>query len=177
MPLKRGGGNHMQLYDSRNGEYTEQEKQKMRSYDSFALRSYKWNGENNKFKFHFPLEGIHEKEYCIDFVECVRDDIREPIYDESKMNYLFTFRQKNDKSKFIKGLGYSESNPYKLFHDICLNTERDTISFSKFSYGTVLLTAITTLKGKEIRTVWKLDENLNLYFVTLIPGGLKHGKN
>jgi len=173
MPLKLGGGNHMQLYDSQNGEYTDQEKERMRSNDNFALWSYKWNGENNKFKFHFPVEGVHEKEYCKDFVRCIREDIREPIYNQSKMNYLLTFRQNDDKSLFLKSLGYSMHTFYMLFRDICVGTKRDTIEFAKFSHGEMILEAKTVLKGRLVKTIWRLEKDLRVSFVTLIPGGDK----
>ncbi len=165
----------MQLYDSQNGEYTDQEKQRMRFYDNFAILSFKWNGEKSLYKFHFPIEGVHEKEYCQDFVCCVRNDIREPEYNEPKMNYLLTLHRSNDKSKFLKGLGYSKTNPYLLFHDICSGTKRDTIEFSRFSHNTMLLKVMTILKDKTVTSVWKLDEKLRFHFVTLIPGGYKNG--
>ena len=174
MPLKPGGGNHMKLYDRRNGEYTEQEKRKMREFDNVAIASYKWNKEIATYKFHFPVEGVHELEYCKEFVRCIRNDIKEPKYDGFKMSYLLSFHPKNDKSKFLKRLGYSETKPQVLFHDICLNTLRDTIEFSRFSHGVVLLKANTYLKGKIVRTIWKLDEKLGINFVTLIPGGVKN---
>lgn len=173
MPLKRGGGNHMQLYDSRNGEYTDQEKQYMRSYDNSAMSSYEWYGQNALRKFHFPVQGVHEKEYCNRFIRAVADDIDKPAYDHNKMNYLLTFHEKNDKSKFLKYLGYSEYRPYELFYDICIYTKRDSIRFSRFSYGEMLVEAKTILKGHLVKTIWKLEKNLKICFVTLIPGGDK----
>jgi len=176
MPLKPGGGNHMQLYDSQNGEYTEEEKDRMKSYDSFALWSYELNGNNNKFKFHFPIQGVHENEYCYDFIRLIKNSIHEPIFIEEKMKYLLTFRTKDDKSKFILSLSYSVNKPYELFKDICKNTIRDSIEFSRFSYGKIIVTAKTYLKGKLVKTIWRLEQNLDIYFVTLIPGGDKKWK-
>jgi len=173
--FKPGGGNHLQLYNLKNGEYTDQEKQIMRSYDNFALWSYRQNGENSKFKFHFPTEGIHEEGYCKEFIQCLRDFLIKPEYRESKMNYLLTFHLKNDKSKFLNNIGYYRYNYKELFHDLCKKTLRHTLNFSKFSHGAVLLTAKTILKGKEVTTIWKLEETLSLTIVTLIPGGYKHG--
>lgn len=172
MPLKPGGGNHMQLYDPKSGEYTDQEKQRMREYDSFAIVSYKWN-RNTSYKFHFPIEGVHEENYCRDFVQCIRFDIREPIYNQSKMDYLLSFKEKNDKSRFLESLGYSKDRPNKLFYDICANTKRSTFEFSRFSHGELIVEAQTILQGKLIKTIWKIEKNLDIAFVTLIPGGDK----
>lgn len=176
MPLKPGGGNHMQLYDSRNGEYTEQEKQIMRERDNAALASYKWNREASTVKFHFPVEGVHEEDYCRDFVESIRSDLKEPIFIESKMNYLLTYREKDDKSKFLKALGYSENKPRELFHDICVNTRLDSIEFSRFSHKEMLVEGKTILKGKIVKTIWKIEKDLAIKFVSLIPGGYKQWK-
>jgi hypothetical protein len=55
MLVKRGGGNHMQLYDSRNGEYTDQEKERMREYDDWVSSSFEIYGEESTCKFHFPI--------------------------------------------------------------------------------------------------------------------------
>ena len=173
MPLKRGGGNHMQLYDSRNGEYTDQEKQYMRSYDNNAMSSYEWCRQKTLRKFHFPVEGVHEKEYCDRFIRAIAADINEPKYVYDKMNYLLTYREKDDKSKFLKSLGYSEYRPYELFHDICSNTKLSSLKFSHFGASKFIMEGETILKGKIVKTVWKLEKNLDIYFVTLVPGGHK----
>ena len=173
MPLKPGGGNHMQLYDSRNGEYTESEKQNMRRYDNYAIASYKWNSEISEAKFHFPIECVHDKDYCRNFVKCIRDDIKKPIYSQPKMKYLMSSRTRDDKSKFVISLGYSLSRPNDLFRDICIGTKRDTIEFAKFSAGALLVEAKTTIKGKLVKTIWRLEKNLDISLVTLIPGGDK----
>lgn len=173
MPLKPGGGNHMQLYDSRNGEYTESEKQNMRRYDNYAIASYKWNSEISEVKFHFPIENVHEEDYCRDFVQCVRNDIKTPIYNSSKMKYLMSYQQNHDKSKFITSLGYSPNRPQELFYDICVGTKRDTIEFASFSYGALLVEAKTIINGKLVKTIWRLEKNLDISLITLIPGGDK----
>jgi hypothetical protein len=176
MPLKRGGGNHMQLYDSRNGEYTDQEKERMRDYDDWVISSFEIYGEESTCKFHFPIEGVHKTDYCIRFVRNIRSDLIAPSFVKPKMDYLLTYQSKNDKSKFLNGLGYSINNPYELFRDICVNTERESIEFSKFSFGEMLVVAKTVLKGKLVKTVWKIEKNLTINFVTLIPGGDKQWK-
>ena len=171
MPLKRGGGNHMQLYDSRNGEYTEQEKQYMRAYDDSAMASYELCGQNALRKFHFPVEGVHEEKYCNRFIQAIIDDVKQPTYVFEKMNYLLTFHVKNDKSMFLKNLGYSEYKPYELFYDICVNTKRTSLRFSHFAASKLIIEGETILKGKVVKTAWRLENDLNLFFVTLIPGG------
>ena len=40
--------------------------------------------------------------------------------DINKTIYLLTFQKKNNKSAFLKGLGYSINNPAKLKGDILL---------------------------------------------------------
>jgi len=173
MPYKRGGGNLLQLYDEKNGQYTDEEKQNMITKDEIGLTTYEVLKEDSIFPFHFPLEGIHSKDYNKRFLEVVKSDLENIVADPRKFDYLLSFQEGHDKSKFLFQIGYSRNDGKRLFDDIVKNTDINSLQYVEYRNKAFKCIAKTTLNGKLIATVWKLESNLNLRLVTIIPGGDK----
>ena len=43
-------------------------------------------------------------------------------------------------------------------------------------FGEMLVEAKTVLKGKLVKTIWRIEKNLTINFIILIPGGDKQWK-
>lgn len=173
MPYKPGGGNHMQLYDKRNGEYTDQEKRDMAAKDDIGLELFFAYGEFSSRKFHFPLEGVHSDKYCKNFLEAVKGDIKKFNYSELKMDYLLSYQAEHDKSYFLQRIGYNKNYQHELYRDICKGTDISSLKFIQHSNDCFKCSAKTRLKGYLVKTIWGLNKDLSLRLITLIPGGDK----
>lgn len=178
---KIGGGGHLQYYDLENGQYCEEDIIKFQDDDMKNLILYYYFGlEYNNILFHFPNIKIHNNEYCEVFVKYIRRNklYKNPYINENKIkNYLFKKRDVDDKSKFIINiLGYkNDINGWnELNFDIINNTDFTNMKFHGNFIKTLKIRAITKLKDKNnniyfCTTIWELEENLNLKFITLLP--------
>lgn len=174
MPYKLGGGNHLQYYDEENGKYSDETKTKLMEKDKENLALLKlFDIKFCKYKLHFPNYNIHDVDYCIDFVEYFKNDIKNKIIIENKLKYLLTYNENNDKSKFLISMGYNIENLKELYNDIILNTDFKTIKYKDIDKYGLRVKAKTILKGKTVTTGWMFERNFNLRFLTLIPGGDK----
>ncbi len=78
--------------------------------------------------------------------------------------------------KYAIKLGYSEKEKEKLLDDIEGNTVIKTLTFSRLEEKCLKCEAKTILKGNIVTSIWELKENLEIRFITLIPGGEKRWK-
>ena len=166
----------MQLYEERNGQYTEEESNRMLKNDRVALYVYQILGEKAPWPFHFPIQNVHDEEYCRDFLNAIKGSIKALICRKSKIDYLLPFKEKDDKSVFLNRLGYTRLNSEKLFDEIFKGVQIDSLKYVRFSFGCFMCKAKTRIQGKLVTTVWVLEKNLTLRFVTLIPRGDKTWK-
>lgn len=176
MGFKLGGGNHMQPYDSNNGQYTDKELSKINNQDMKNLALVHIYGFNDKeLIFHFPNYKIHTKEYCKLFVEYIRNFINndDVIIENSKMVYLLTKLKQNDKSLFLQNIGYNTNDLQELMNDIRKGTNFKKSEFKIIRETTFNIQAKTILKGYVVTTAWQLKEDGNVRLITLIPGGNK----
>lgn len=60
-----------------------------------------------------------------------------------------------------------------LKNDIIKGTEWDTLIYNKLRRFGLMAECKTTLKGKVVTTAWKLEKDLSIRLITLIPGGDK----
>lgn len=60
--------------------------------------------------------------------------------------------------------------------DIYNGTDLRTMIFSRYDNGCFACLAETKLKGLSVTTVWEIQKNLDIRFITLIPGGEKRWK-
>lgn len=174
MPYKPGGGEHLQYYDEKNGEYSEKRAKASAEKDKENLVLYYWYGmEYPNLTFHFPKFGVHDEEYCQTFVYFYRKNIKGKTIDAAKLKYLLTPDPKKDKSKFLTGLSYSLTNLDSFKNDIINGTEWATLCFGKLTSFGITAKCKTVLKGKVVTTIWELNQDFNVRLITLIPGGDK----
>ncbi len=177
MPLKKGGGNHLQFYDGADGQYDDEEKARINEEDKKALSLVHYFGLSfNELVFHFPTFGLHDDEYCRLFVQFSRKAVKRFKVDEMKIVYLLKPRERDDKSKFLHALGYSIDGVEELRADIHCGTTIDTLMFKEFSKFGIKCEAKTVLKGKIVTTAWMLENDFTIRLITLIPGGDKKWK-
>lgn len=178
MPLKKGGGNHLQFYDEADGQYDdEEERARINEEDKKALSLVHYFGlPFNELVFHFPTFGLHDDEYCGLFVQYAKGSIKRFEIDERKIDYLLSFNFGRDKSLFLTRLGYNANTARELCSDIYCNTDVQSLTFSGFRNNCLKCVAKTVLKGKLVTTVWELKKDFKLRLITLIPGGDKRWK-
>lgn len=178
MSYKIGGGDHLQPYSAKNGQYEEaQEKAGQNENDTKNLVLVHYFGFSKEdLPFCFPTYGVHDVDYCDIFVKYSRARIKGVLIDERKAVYLLTYKEKDDKSLFLNKLGYNENEKDKLLDDIRDNTDIKTLTFSRFEEKCLKCEAKTILKGNIVTSIWELKENLEIRFITLIPGGEKRWK-
>ncbi len=89
---------------------------------------------------------------------------------EKITKYLLVEKEKNDKSKFLFGLGYSMENWKELLNDIkYLAINNELILQKQSDYGD-LHSIRGKLKHKKIITIWLKQINHDVYrFITLYP--------
>ena len=165
MPKKIGGGYHQENYDERTGRYCKSNRSILDEYlldfDSIDFKNIIWREKKNGEKLVQVLKAKHFNK----------------MVDPRKVDYLMAFRQKNDKSSFLKTkLGYSKE---QLLIDILKNTDFTRMMYSDATKYGVKIIACTTLKsqynGKEYyaTSVWQFSNSKNARFITLYPGGEK----
>ncbi len=177
MSYKTGGGNRLQPYSENNGRYESEEKASQNENDTKNLVLVHYYGfPKENLPFAFPTYGVHDSDYCDIFVKYSRERVKGILIDERKAIYLLTYKTKDDKSLFLNKLGYSEKEKEKLLDDIRDNTEIKTLTFSRLEEKCLKCEAETILKGNIVTSIWELKENLEIRFITLIPGGEKRWK-
>ncbi len=165
----------MPYYDPSDGQYDDKTKAKLNKQDKDNLiMSHIFGLGHNELFFHHPTFGISDDEYSELFVKYSRRHINNSvIIDDRKMEYLLTPKDRDDKSSFLIGLGYSLRNPEALWREIYQNTDKNTLSFARLTPHALLCKAKTVLRGKIVTTIWALEPIMSLRFITLIPGGDK----
>ena len=177
MPYKKGGGNKLQFYDDADGQYDDETRAKLNEDDKKALVLVHYFGISyNESPFHFPTYGIHDEEYCDIFVKYSRNLVKNLSIDKNKALYLLSRNTANDKSAFLVSIGYSLNNQDELISDICYHTDLHSLIFARHKKGYLGCVAKTVLNGRVVTTVWSLERDLSLRFITLIPGGDKRWK-
>ena len=175
MNFKTGGGNHLQVYDNKTGQYTDEELHEMRKKDMENLVFVHIFGYDiSKYPFHYSKMNIHDRDYCQTFIEYFRKQITSFHIDNRKMLYLLTWHEKDDKSKYLEKIGYSKERPDELSKDLKFAFKRERLIFSRLDeYGLNCVEEIE-LKGHKVKTYWQINlDDSSAKFVTLIPGGLK----
>lgn len=190
MKLKIGGGDHLQAYDEDTGQYTDEYKAEILEKDMENLTLVHLFGmDYGHLRFHFPKKGIHDDEYCEMFVEYLRCNnlLREPSIPDAKLDrYLFKHQEEDDKSKFmIEILGFeNNAEGWELARKrICDSLDFKTAKFAPPFKGHLKIKIFGNIidsNGKihSIVTIWAIDENMGLTFVTLYPGKeMKNDRN
>lgn len=183
MDYKIGGGSRLQPYDEDNGQYTDKELAEIAKKDMENIVMVVLFGLNYEhLKFHFPRKGIHSIEYCDYFVQYVKKNhlYGKPFMDDAKLaNYLFKYRNADDKSKFmIEVLGFAnDERGWALAKSSILSgLDYGTMEFSPLHWVDCLKVTINTTifdyNGckHNLVTVWEMQKDFNLRFITLIPG-------
>lgn len=181
MPEKIGGGKHLQPYDKDTGQYTKEEIGKIVECDDFNLfRVMVMGNDDDYIKFHFPIDGIHSKEYCQRFIDYIKSFklYNELCIDDSKLkNHLFKQKEFDDKSNYmINILGFrNDEKGWRLARDTIIGSvDDDTMQFSRFSKGSCIITMLADIQDIDgnkrcIKTVWELKRDFGLRFITLRP--------
>lgn len=170
MQYKIGGGERLQAYDETDGQYINADKVALCEKDKENLVLYHYFGLNYEhIKFHFPKYRVHDDEYCDYFATYAKNHITRVDGNVNKARFFLTYRPNGgDKSKFLKSLGYCESDYEKLNSDIVNNTNFKTLKSSRLKEYGLFCEAKTTLRGATITTVWRLNEDLSLRLITMI---------
>jgi len=137
---------------------------------------YYFGLQDESLSFHWPNENVHNKEYFDLFVKYSKQFIESSDIALSKCNYILTFFENNDKSNFLNELGYYKINMKDLAKDIRYGTDYSTLKFSRVRKNHILCEAKTILKKYIVTSVWELQKNFSVRFVTLLPGGDKKWK-
>ena len=137
MPYKIGGGSMPELYNPDNGQYTDEQKSKLLEVELSNIVLRYLFGQAGTFDPRYPIHGFHSDEYCELYVKYRISIIyRNLSYD--KINYLLTYRNKNDKSNFFRLLGYelNEGDINTLFKEIMDGSNFTKMKFNKLNqYG------------------------------------------
>lgn len=174
MGHKIGGGDHLQYYDENDGQYADEDKAKILEKDKENLVLYHlFDMHYEHIVFHFPVYGIHDKEYCEMFVSAFRNRIKKMSFDIRKAEYLLTPRDKDDKSKFLGMAGYSMNDKEKLIEDIKNATHISQLEYLDITKYALKCKQTIEVNGRQALIVWKLTKDLEINFVTLIPYGGK----
>lgn len=176
MPYKRGGGGLPELYDPDNGQYTDEQKSKLLDTELSNIVLRYIFGLNGTFEPRYPIYGFHSDEYCELYVRFRIGNIyRNLPYD--KIRYLLTNRSKNDKSYFLKLLGYELNNNdiNNLFKEIIDGSNFAKMKFNKLNQFGLFVKVPTKIYNKRklkyiyITTIWKYSKDEQMHFITAIP--------
>ena len=182
MPYKIGGGNKLQWYNIKNGEYDElgSDIELINSNSINNLNKY-INDEILQNDLYFPDYRFHNIEYCKLFVDAIKNKLYkdQDSIELSKCKYLLTYNHNRDKSKFLNDMGfYSDGTLYLALNDSVdfKNTKFDKINEYGF-FVSVETDLISNDKNytKKVDTIWQIDNNLRARFITMIIGGKKYG--
>ena len=123
----------------------------------------------------FPKKGVHDETYCTLFVKYCLNTREISIPQEKVTKYLLIPREKDDKSKFLNNIGYNINNWQKLYSEIVEGTNFKNISRIRLTQYTLNFATETTLldlnkyKMVSVTTIWKVNKDLSLSFVSLLP--------
>lgn len=137
MPYKIGGGGLPQLYDPKNGQYTDEEKHEILNNElENMVKRYKF-GMKDTYVPQFPIVGFHSNEYCEIYVKhTICDLLRFLPYE--KIQYLLTYKIKDDKSIFFNLLGYKSDliGRNELYEQIFIGSDFANMKFDRLDkYG------------------------------------------
>lgn len=129
----------------------------------------------------FPVEGIHDKKYCQDFVVAYRHRFNGWNVSNNKIYWLFQYHKENDKSQYLlQTIGYTNNEHNLLIKNIQQDTDFSKIKYSRIvKHKYLICKTLTKLKnGMFATTTWELHpEDLKTTFVTLLPGREEYDKN
>jgi hypothetical protein len=176
MPYKPGGGDKPQLYDVNSGEYIRNPKCEE---DEKNLVLNKMFGIDTGVPIAYPVYGVHDLDYCKLFVAyCL--NTKNPYIDERKITkYLLIHQEKDDKSKLMNLIGYSSENWNELEQQIIKGTTFKIKSKIKLNPMTCTFATYTNIydkncnKYRQYISVWAIEKDFSLRFVTLKKGELK----
>jgi hypothetical protein len=166
--------------DSQNGEYTEEEKSARLEEDKKKIVLAKiYHLDDGKETFVFPDPEVHDLEYAELYLRFVAE-VETAVINPTKLTqYLLVKQPKNDKSVFLKGLGYDLSNPEALSKAISEKTFFNQVlgcrfnSFGLFFVAPTMLPDLVGFKLVRVRTVWQYNEDGTARFITMLVGGEK----
>ena len=180
MPYKKGGGNKPELYSEKTGEYVRNPRC---IEDEKNLVMNKIFGVETNKPISYPIFGVHDEEYCELVIKyCL--DINNPLLEVDKLTcYLLVQKDKNDKSKLLNQLGYDLSNWKELGEQIIKGTNFKKKRLSRYQSNAFTISAETKIVNKKTNsyysctTIWAVQFNFKIRFVTLIPEIYKDEKN
>lgn len=173
---KKGGGDKKQLYNEANGRYI---RNPQCEKDEESIIMGKVFGFKGYGPIAYPNPKVHDMDYCELFMAyCL--NLRYPLINDEKITkYLLLWRKDGDKSKFLNMLGYSLNNWQKLSDNILKGTSFKPKIVTRFDlYGVnfkteTVLFNLVKLKNVSVTTVWHIEEDFSVRFVTLIPEEFK----
>lgn len=189
MRYKIGGGNRLQPYKEENGRYMAVDERSGKDDLDRLIDVFLYPPTNDTNKtIGFPQPNIHSKEYYEMFVYFVKSYhlYGKPTMADSKIhNYLFIHKAKDDKSKFmIDVLGFSNTHEgrEKARRRIIEGTNLKTMVLGNKIGPFLLVVAQTEIYDKNgkihhMESVWRINEDFSVSFVTLLPKEAKNGKN
>lgn len=194
MPYKPGGGNRPELYDPRNGQYTDDIDVELFKKQSLELELTNivgrvvfknYHPEDTLFEPRYPIYRFHNDLYCrMYIIDQVRG--KNIFIDYQKITkYLLVRKESNDKSHFFELHGYTNKNPYELYEAIVTGTDTNKAKYHKIDEYGLFVEIPTKIYSKRekgyitITTIWRFDENTKrLHFVTvLLKNKNRRGKN
>ncbi len=176
MPYKIGGGGLPELYDPENGQYTNEEKQKLLEIEITNIKERYLSGNKKTFKPRFPILDFHSDEYCEFFVKYGIYELNRYL-PYKKIEYLLKHSSEDDKSHFFNMYGYTsdEKGRNELFMQIMKHSDFGNMKFQKFNEYGVFVKVPTSMYNKKegnfiyFTTIRKLEEDMIFHFVTAIP--------
>ncbi len=180
MPYKTGGGDKLQLYNSRNGEYI---RNPICEQDEENLVMQKLFGVNTNKKISYPIKGIHDEDYLDLIIKYCLDYSNPQISDRKLTDYLLVPQPKKDKSKILNSIGYDINNFNELKKQLLIGSNFKRCYVQAFTETKLLINVETKLYNKKnnkyyyCTTAWFVETNFTLRFVTLIPEVYSYEKN
>lgn len=176
MPLKTGGGNHLQKYNQNDGQYISSNKAELCEKDKENLVLLHYFGvDSPNMTYHFPILGVHDEEYYSLFLRHIKysNMLRASNIDINKCRWLLTYHENNDKSLFLAKIGYDFGDIEKLKSDIINFTDFNSLRLPVLTMYGLKCIAKTILNGYIVSTVWQIEDDLSIRLITLLPGGDK----
>ena len=174
-PFKPGGGNHPQLYDPNNGQYSQEQISKLFEEEmANIVMRYIFGLPQDTYYPRYPILGFHNDDYCKLYVRHAIYDIKKDIPEAKVRDYLLKYRKEDDKSKFFKMHGYSTDNYVKLLEEIYYGSDFTRRRFERFDeFGLTIAVPTKIYSEKEhkkimIITYWKYGYDKDyMHFITV----------